>query len=128
MTTKMKQRYPRTYKQGRPTNGWDRGEQITDVADVKPGDVLITVSHQFQAENLVRVVGRDEPIIGSGFNYQYADCRTLQRSDGGIMFCHDFMLALPGQEFYRAIDRRPKRRARRIPNLPSWLTYPRRRS
>jgi hypothetical protein len=46
----------RIYLKGRPTDGWRRGEQITQVTDVKEGDVLIGVSHQFQAENLYTVV------------------------------------------------------------------------
>jgi hypothetical protein len=119
---KMKQRYQRTYEKGRPTNGWDKGERITDTAQVKPGDVLIAVSNQFQAENLVRVIERECP-IGDGFDYQYADPRTLERSDGGTMFCHGFMLAGPQQEYYRAIDRRPK--PKRIRNLPAWPAYKR---
>ena len=119
---KMKQRYQRTYEKGRPTNGWDKGERITDTAQVKPGDVLIAVSNQFQAENLVRVIER-ECHIGDGFDYQYADPRTLERSDGCTMFCHGFMLAGPQQEYYRAIDRRPK--PKRIRNLPAWLSYKR---
>ena len=118
----LKQWYERTYQRGRPTNGWQRGERIIDPAQVKPGDVLIAVSNQFRAENLVRALERDHLIPG-GFDYEYADCRTLKRSDGGRMFCHGFELAGPQHEYYRAIDRRPK--CKRIPKskLPAWLAY-----
>jgi hypothetical protein len=126
----MKQHYQRTYEKGRPTNGWGRGELITASAQVKPGDVLISVCHQFCAENLVRVLERGFA-IGDGFEYEYTDPKTLRRSDGGRMFCHDFMLAGPERDpehtvlsytYYRAIDRRPNRR---IPKkkLPKWLHY-----
>lgn len=124
MTATMKQRYQRTYEKGRPTNGWERGERITDPAQVKPGDVLIAVSNQFSAENLVRVIEREAPAIPTGFNYEYADCRTLERSDGGTMFCHGFEIDGPQHEYYRAIDRRPKGRGispgRKV---PAWLAY-----
>lgn len=120
---KVKQRYERTYEKGRPTNGWDKGERITDVSQVKPGDVLIAVSHQFQAENLVRVMQREEPIVGNGFDYEYVDCLTLDAMPGGRMFC--WYWAIHDQsEYYRAIDRRPKNRKRaRVRNLPFWLSY-----
>lgn len=102
----------RIYKLGRPTTGWARGKQITDASQVKPGDVLIAVSHAFKAVNLVRVVQRDHP-LPAGFNFEYADCRTLRDSDGGTMFCHNFELAGPQYAYYRAIDRRPKHGSKR---------------
>ena len=118
----MKQRYQRKYVQGRPTNGWERGARITASAQVKPGDVLIVLSNQFAAENLVRVVKHD-CAVSTGFNYQYADCRTLERSDSSTMFCHEFELGMEHTEYYRAIDRRPKKRTR-LAKLPAWLSYP----
>jgi len=112
----MKQPYARTYAKGRPTNGWERGELITTLADLQPGDVLIRVSHQFQAENLIRVVPLPEgfsPINSDrGFYYEYVDCRNCERSDGSLMFCWDWEFtdhpAAPrlASEIYRAIDRR----------------------
>ena len=116
MTIRMKQRYRRTYRKGRPTNGWERGERVTDVAQVKPGDVLIVVSPAFAAENLIRLVPRESD-IGSGFNYVYADYRTLAVSDGWTMFCHDFQLRLGRghDRYYRAIDRRPPAVRRTFP-------------
>jgi hypothetical protein len=117
-------KYIRTYDKGRPTKGWARGEQITDAAQVKPGDVLIALSHQFQAENLVRVLTRDRP-FPVGFDYEYVDCKTLRHSDGWTMFCHNFELGGPQHTYYRAIDRRPE--SRRIRNLPAWLRYPTRK-
>jgi len=114
----------RKYVQGRPTNGWERGERITASAQVKPGDVLIVLSNRFAAENLVRVVERICP-VGDGFDYEYVDCRTLKHSDGSTMFCHEFELDMEHTEYYRAIDRRPKdRRKARVAKLPRWLAYP----
>jgi hypothetical protein len=127
---KMKQLYTRTYAAGRPTNGWDKGERVTDDKSVKPGDVLIMVSNQFKAENLIRVIERNH-LSCNGFNYEYADCRTLVRSDGGTMFCHGFELAGPQREFYRAIDRRPVNRSRQrvsAKKLPRWLSYAKERT
>jgi hypothetical protein len=47
----------RTYEGGRSTKGWKRGKKITQIDQVKIGDVIIGVSHQFKAENLYRVTG-----------------------------------------------------------------------
>jgi hypothetical protein len=89
----MKQRNVRTYAKGRLTNGWERGELITTSADLQPGDVLNHVSHQFQAENLIRVVllpdGFSGHNLGRLFHYEYVDARTLARSDGDGMACWD---------------------------------------
>ncbi len=126
---KMKQRYQRTYEGGRPTNGWDKGERILDTSELKPGDVLILVCHPFTAENLIRVLERELP-FPEGFDYEYADARTLERSDGYRMFMHTFELkeytAGYSYELYRAIDRRPKDRSKmRVAKskLPRWLSY-----
>jgi hypothetical protein len=121
-TATKSKRSTRIYEAGRPTTGWRRGEQITDYTQVKPGDVLIAVSHQFKAENLVRVVKRELP-FPPGFDYEYVDCKTLRHSDGHTMFCWNFELAGPQHAYYRALDRRP---VRRIRNLPSFLYYPKR--
>ena len=55
-TTTRKRPSKEGFRAGRPTVGWTRGKQITASDQVKPGDVLIAVSYQFQAVNLVRVV------------------------------------------------------------------------
>jgi hypothetical protein len=46
----------RTYKAGRPTTGWTKGKKVTDIVKLIPGTVLIDVSHQFKAENLIVIV------------------------------------------------------------------------
>jgi hypothetical protein len=51
----------RTYKKGRPTTGWYKVERITSPEQVKPGDVLIGVNHQFKAENLYLVISSPHP-------------------------------------------------------------------
>jgi hypothetical protein len=98
----MKRASKEGYKAGRPTTGWSRGKQITASDQVKPGDVLIAVSHQFRAVNLVRVVKREGVLLPHGFDFHYVDNRTLRHSDGGTMFCHDFELAGPWYAYYRA--------------------------
>lgn len=46
----------RTYKRGRPIDGWAYGRQVRRTTDVKVGDILIGDSHMFRATNLYRVV------------------------------------------------------------------------
>ena len=117
----MNQLYVRTYAKGRPTNGWERGELITTFADLQHGELLIHVSHQFQAENLIRIVPLPEEFVGHKdagriFYYEYVNCHTLQRSDGDAMACWDWELfwawlvagGRSRSDCYRAIDRRPK--------------------
>ena len=118
----MKQPYVRTYANGGPTSGWERGELVTTLADVKPGDVLIHVSHQFQAENLIRVVPTPEGFsghakdVGRLFHYEFVDACTLRRSEGDVKACWDWELfwahryvgGRSRSDCYRATDRRPK--------------------
>jgi len=51
----------RIYAKGRPTTGWRKDERITSPQQVKPGDVLIGVNHQFEAENLYVVIASPYP-------------------------------------------------------------------
>ena len=46
----------RIYPGGRSTVGWRRGRKLTAVSQIKESMTLIGVSHQFRAENLVKVV------------------------------------------------------------------------
>lgn len=65
----------RTYEKGRPTTGWRKGKRITSPEQVKPGDVLIGVSHQFKAENLYLVMPSPYPPTphdDQGFYVRYA--------------------------------------------------------
>jgi hypothetical protein len=126
----LKQRYDRTYGRGRPTAGWERGERITDVSQVKPGDHVIEVCHQFQAENLALVIPRPDefsPIHdGQGFYSVWANNQTGERTGPEMMFTWDFELGGERREFYRAIDRRRKPASKqriRADKLPSWLSY-----
>ena len=59
----------RTYKAGRETTGWRKGERVTRVEQVKVGMMLIMDSHQFKATNLVKVAATSSV----GFDYQYAN-------------------------------------------------------
>jgi hypothetical protein len=51
----------RIYAKGRPTTGWRKDERITSPQQVKPGNVLIGVNHQFEAENLYVVIPSPHP-------------------------------------------------------------------
>jgi hypothetical protein len=93
----------RIYKKGRSTVGWTKGERITRLDQLKPGDLLISVSHQFQAENLVRVVVNPSP-IPSVFYCEYVTPDTLRRSDHEEMAIRDFELAgSDRKDFFRAV-------------------------
>ncbi len=90
----------RTYKAGHSTGRFHKGERITRLADIKPGDLQIKDSHQFKTTNLVKVTEiRDTP---RGFDYQFA------KTDGGIfvepqMMMHEFELSRDEEMFYRAV-------------------------
>lgn len=120
----LKQRYPRTYPGGRSTAGWGKGERISSLEQLKPGDVLIMVSHRFPADNLIRVTGTRPGCVSVGFDYEYTDNKTGEKYGPEEMFCWHYELQQNHKEFYRAIDMRPKDRSRmRIRNLPAWLSY-----
>lgn len=90
----------RTYKAGRETTGWRKGERVTSLAQLRAGDILIKDSHQFKATNLVRV----RAVLGSpspGFDYQRV------KPDGSIivvpvMFARDYELKGSDATFYHA--------------------------
>lgn len=93
----------RIYERGRSTLGWTRRQQITRLNQIKPGDVLIAVSHQFRAENLVRVVLSPIPDIDV-FYCEYVTPDTLVRSDHDHMAVWDHELTAPTRkEFFRAV-------------------------
>ena len=93
----------RIYDQGRSTLGWTRANRITRLDQLKPGDLLIAVSHQFRAENLIRVVAN--PSLNPSVIYcEYVKPDTLVRSDHEEMAVWDFDLASPHRnEFFRAV-------------------------
>lgn len=93
----------RKYERGRSTLGWVRGQRITHLDQLKPGDLLIAASHQFQAENLVRVVINPRP-NPSVVYCEYVTPDTLRRSDHEEMAIWDHNLADPIRgEFFRAV-------------------------
>lgn len=95
----------RTYARGRPTTGWREGKSITSPEQVKPGDVLIGVSHQFKAENLYVVVPSPYPPAphdDQGFHVGYAQPDlTPEYPDFQPQWVWEFMLARP-YEWYGA--------------------------
>jgi len=88
----------RIYKAGRPTTGFRRGEKITDPAEVQVGEMLIGVSHQFQAQNLYRVTEHK----GDRFYVVYVQLNG-RKADGDAMCVWQFNLTLPGEEWFRAV-------------------------
>lgn len=46
----------REYKNGRDTDGWAQTNKVRAISDVAAGDILVALSHRFQAQNLVKVV------------------------------------------------------------------------
>ena len=95
----------RTYKMGRSTTGWRKGNRITRPEQVKPGDVLIGVSHQFKAENLYLVIPSPWPPFphdDQGFYVRYAKLDlSPEFSDFEPQWVWDFMLA-GSSEWYKA--------------------------
>jgi hypothetical protein len=90
----------RTYQLGRSSRGFDKGEAIVSLQQVKTGDLLIMDSHRFQATNLIRVKSLSS--IPVGFNYNYAE--TTGRVFGiPEMFLHEFEFSLPNYTFFRAM-------------------------
>ena len=93
----------RIYERGRSTLGWTRGQPITRLNQLKPGDLLIAVSHQFRAENLIRVVASPTPIPDM-FYCEYVTPDTLRRSDHEEMAVRDHELVSPHRKgFFRAV-------------------------
>lgn len=78
----------RTYDKGRSTEGWEKGAPVRDAFHIKPGTVIIGVSHQFKAENLYKVVPKPKDYQdmgpGEGFYVKYVetDGVTPHRYDG----------------------------------------------
>ena len=91
----------RVYSKGRSTTGWEKAEKITALSQLAVGDIIISVSHQFKAENLKRVTK-----IGTmpvGFYWEYVEPvhgQTINGNDNG--FVHEFMLDMESNEYYKA--------------------------
>lgn len=99
----------RTYKPGRSTSGYDKGEPITRLDQINPGDTILIVSHKFQAENLARVqsVNRtptsEHPSVGFTARYIIPDVIPEFQLDGPPFFTHDFFLTdTKTEEFFAA--------------------------
>ena len=65
----------RVYENGRSTIGWRKGNRIKSIKQVKIGDVLIGVSHQFKAENMYLVILSPYPSMSH--DYQGFHCLPL---------------------------------------------------
>ncbi|MFP3637582.1 hypothetical protein [Paraburkholderia sp. SIMBA_054] len=88
--------------------GWSQGDRLTSLSDVKVGDVLLNISDQFDAQNLVRItrtgndiVSRDE--IAYGVFCDPVDVANT-RARGDLEFSiWSFELQGTRQAYYRAI-------------------------
>ena len=93
----------RIFERGRSTLGWSRGERIYRLDQLKPGDILIAVSHQFRAENLLRVVASPSPNPNVLY-CEYVRPDTLRRSDHEEMAVWDHDLTAQRTEFFRSVQ------------------------
>ena len=95
----------RTYTQGRPTTGWRKGAKVTELAQVRAGDVLFAVCHQFKAENLVQVT-EVRPDLDT-FSWEYVTPEgKLTGEYGGA--AHGFELSgteAGPREYFKAVKR-----------------------
>lgn len=93
----------RVYDAGRSTAGWRRGEPITTLTQLHVGDVLIQVSHRFEAENLLRVTGFRQMVDGErriiaqaegcdGFECLTVYSHTLESRQDPVWYVWDFAL------------------------------------
>ena len=98
----------RIYDKGRPTTGWCIGQRIASPEQVKAGDVLIGVSHQFKAKNLFVVIPSPypkSPHDDEGFYVRYAqpDLKPLY-TDFEFQWAWEF--ELKQNEWYKAVQER----------------------
>lgn len=91
----------RSYKGGRSTLGWHKSKRITSLNEIKRGMVLITVSHQFHAQNLIRVTSVNKLLDGFNYIFVTPDNKKLHERE---MYCHGFTLrdtdSLFTEEYY----------------------------
>lgn len=90
----------RTYKAGRDTGRWRKGDRVTSLAEIKPGDLLIKDSHQFRASNLVKVASLRSIPVSFTFNYAMPTGAVIKEP---LMTTHEFELAMGHDVFYRAV-------------------------
>ena len=93
----------RVYKGGRKTTNFRKGKRISSMEDIKVGDILISVSHRFKAENLCKVKKLNKRPLG--FNAIYVDPHTLKRIGNEEWFTHDFELISENlsHEYFKAL-------------------------
>ncbi|MBK6616640.1 hypothetical protein [Ottowia sp.] len=92
---------------------WLLGDKVTDLRLLKPGDILLQVSHQFDSQNLCRITRLDE----CGFRAPGQICYGLfvnpsntqqARMNGDHEFAiWDFDLTLGHNEFFRVSTEPP---------------------
>jgi len=90
----------RTYKAGRETARWRKGARITNLEQIKPGELLIKDSRQFEATNLVKVESLSSIPVGFRFNYATPAGKVIKEP---LMMTHEFELAMDHDVFYRAV-------------------------
>lgn len=96
----------REYGHGRSTAGWRKGLQIARINEVNPGNVIIGVSHQFQAENLYVVVKPPFPSpSAAGFWVRFInpDGSLWHLGMNQSQWVWDFDLTSPEGAWYHAV-------------------------
>jgi hypothetical protein len=92
----------RVHQQGRSTDGWRKGEKVTSLDQLRKGTVLIAVSHQFRAENLVQIVlSPSFPFNRDIVHWVYVS-PDLKQIDGESKALWSFELGGDGNEWFIA--------------------------
>lgn len=95
----------RVYEGGHSTKGWKRGKKVMKISDVKVGDILIGICHNFRSENLYKVIPFENPNRPDRDLLFYAQyCKPnrhlIEPDNIHCVWHHD--LTLPGEEWYFA--------------------------
>jgi hypothetical protein len=94
----------RIYAKGRSTEGWRRGERVTSLDQLQEGTVLVSVSHQFEAENLIRITATNSPanqVRRQIVYWAYVSPELEMLEDGGAIW--EFELKGPIREYFLAV-------------------------
>lgn len=88
----------RQYLGGLPFEGWKRGPKIWRLDQLEVGNVLISVSHQYRTESLIKVV----EVKPNGYYCLPLDA-DLKPADRTRIFCWDFDVASESHECFLAV-------------------------
>lgn len=107
---KLKHNNPTDRKGGSGSGPYIRGKRITRISQLRPGDILIGDSNQFDATNVVRVMelpkGYSSPGYGEDHVYtEFRDPGDIRRSrQGGTMLMCLWHWELKVNDYYKAVS------------------------